>query len=269
MNLSITYSWLRTLHIVAAFLSLVVFWLPLLVRKGSRMHVVCGRVFVICATVALATVFAICACRFMEPIGLFPPEVQPPDDQTADFVRVVQLLYAFLGALAFFTFVTLILAVRVVQTRHAPERLTGRGTRFLLWTQVAISLALISLAVAHWVDKPTEVSCGVPIGAGFAGIGAAWWDLRFIAKPRTSPMFWWYKHMEFMLRTGIGFHTAFAVFVLTPWLGRLGRGSWALVPWILPAAVGIPGVCLWIRHYQRQFGELADPGNPAQGRPLP
>lgn len=67
---------------------------------------------------------------------------------------------------------------------------------------------------------------------------------------------WWYKHMEFMLRTGIAFHTAFAVFVLTPWLGRLGSGTWALAPWLLPAAVGIPGICLWVRHYRRKFAEL-------------
>lgn len=257
MTLSIVYSWLRTIHIGAAFLALAVFWLPLLVRKGSRLHVMGGRVFVVCATVTLATIFAICACRFIDPIGLFPPEVQPPADQAADFVRVVHVLYAFLGALALFTFVALFLAVRVVRTRHAPERLASRGTGLLLWLQVGVSLALIGMASALWIEKPTELLYGVPVGAGLAGVGAAWWDLRFIARPRTSPMFWWYKHMEFMLRTGIGFHTAFAVFVLTPWLGRLGTGFWALIPWILPAAVGIPAVGLWIQHYRRKFGELA------------
>lgn len=257
VDLSHPYSWLRTVHIGAAFLGLVVFWLPLLVRKGSRMHVVCGRAFVVCAAVTLATVFAICGCRFIDPIGLFSPEVQPPTEQAADFVRWVQLIYAFLGALAFYTFVTLVLAVRVVRARHAPGRLAGVGGRLLLWSQVGVSFALMGLAAACWMAKPTEILCAVAIGTGLAGVGSAWLDLRFLASPRTSPMSWWYKHMEFMLRTGIAFHTAFAVFVLTPWLGRLGNGPWALVPWLLPTAVGLPVVWLWIRHYRRRFGELA------------
>lgn len=29
-----------------------------------------------------------------------------------------------------------------------------------------------------------------------------------------------------------------------------------MLPWILPAAIGIPATFLWQRHYRRKFGEL-------------
>lgn len=256
MDWAIPYSWLRTVHIDAAFLGLVAFWLPLLVRKGSRTHVVCGWVFFGCASLTLVTAFVICGWRMIDPIGSLPPELRPPDEQTAEVVRRVRLIFPFLGALAFYTFGTLILAVRVVRSRDNTSILTGASTRLLVWSQLVVGLALIVYASVLWAQKPTEILASVPLGAGVAGVAAAWWDLRFIQKPQTSDMFWWYKHMEFMLRTGIAFHTAFAVFVLTPWLGKLGNGSWALAPWVVPAVVGLPAIWLWVRHYRRKFGEL-------------
>jgi hypothetical protein len=117
----------------------------------------------------------------------------------------------------------------------------------------ADSLALIASAIVMWIDNPAMILYGVPVGAGVGGLATAWWDGRFIFKPRSSPMDWLYKHMEFMLRTGIAYHTAFAVFVLTPWFGSLGSGSWALVPWVLPSVIGVPAAWLWIRQYRRRL----------------
>jgi hypothetical protein len=257
LGLSIIYTGQRTVHIGAAVLGIVVFWLPLLVQKGGRLHVLCGRIFVVCAAVTLVTGVVVSGWHIIDPIGSFPALVQPPAEQAAAFTSRVRLWFAFLGALAVYTFVPLVLAVRVVRTRHNPERMKGFGTRLLLWSEVGVGLALMVFASDHWIRDPTAILCAVLLGAGISGLGAAWWDLQFIAKPHSSAMFWWYKHMEFMLRVGIAFHTAFAVFVLTPWLGRLGSGSWALMPWFVPTAVGLPGIWLWVRHYRRQFGELS------------
>ena len=58
-----------------------------------------------------------------------------------------------------------------------------------------------------------------------------------------------------MIGGGIAFHTAFAVFGMNQ-LFNLGLSGWlAVVPWILPAMIGIPATALWTRHYQRKFGE--------------
>jgi hypothetical protein len=63
--------------------------------------------------------------------------------------------------------------------------------------------------------------------------------------------------MNAMIGTGIAFHTAFAVFG-SGRLFDLGLEGWvAVIPWILPALIGIPAVAIWTRHYQRKFGDLA------------
>lgn len=257
MDFAIPYSLLRAAHLGAAFLGLLVFWLPLLARKGGRIHVVCGRIFVVCATATLLSAFIICAWRLIDPIGSLPLELQPSSEQAADVGRLVRLVFGFLGALAYYTSVTLVLAIRVIRTRHDADSLAGFSTRLLVWSQVGVSLALIIYATIAWIENSSEIFSSISIGAGIAGLGTAWWDLRFIKRPQTSPMFWWYKHMEFMLRTGIAFHTAFAVFVVSPWLGRLGSGAWSLVPWVVPPALGLPAIWLWVRHYRRRFGESA------------
>jgi hypothetical protein len=262
VDLSSFHGWLRAAHIGAGFLGLAAFWLPLLARKGGRVHVVCGRVFVACAAIVLGTALAVCGWALLDPFGPLSPGDRPPAEQAAAFARRVRLIAAFLGALAVYTAVPLVLAVRVVRTRRDPGRLAGPGTRLLLWSEVGVSLAVVGYAAAYWAQDPGATLAALVLGAGVGGLGAAWWDLRFLGAPRPAPMAWWYKHMEFMLRTGIAFHTAFAVFGLKPWLGVLGSGPWALVPWVLPSVVGVPAVWLWVGHYRRRFGELS-PADPA------
>jgi hypothetical protein len=50
--------------------------------------------------------------------------------------------------------------------------------------------------------------------------------------------------------------TCLRIVVVTPWVGRLVNGTWAVVPWVLPAGLGFPAVWLWVRNYRRKFGEL-------------
>lgn len=253
LDTSSIHSWLRMGHIVAGFLGIAVFWLPLLVSKGCRVHVVCGRVFVGCAAVVIGTALVVCGWQLIDPIGFLRPEDRPSAEHATDFAAQVRLTAAFLGALAVYTLIPLVLAVRVIRTRQDPARLSGLGIRLLLWSQVGVSLALIAFTSAHMIMDSSALLYAVVLAVGISGLGSVWWDLRFVANPRSSPMFWWFKHMEFMLRTGIALHTAFFVFGLQPWLGALGNGPWALVPWLLPTAVGAPAIWLWVRYYERKF----------------
>jgi hypothetical protein len=254
LDFSSFHGWLRASHIGAGFLGLGVFWLPLLVRKGGRLHVVCGWAFVGCAAVVIATALVVCGWRLIDPIGFFGPDDQPSPDRAVEFAHRVRLFAAFLGAVAVYTLVPLVLAVRVVRTRWDPDRLEGPGIRLLIWSEAGVSVGLVVYASALLVTDQGTGLAAIVLAVGFFGLGAAWWHLRFVARPRSRPMFWWYKHMEFMLTTGIGFHTAFAVFGLKSWLGALGTGPWAMVPWVLPSAVGIPAVWLWVRHYGGNSG---------------
>ncbi len=72
-----------------------------------------------------------------------------------------------------------------------------------------------------------------------------------------SPRGWMYEHLGAMLGAGIAFHTAFAVFGASR-LFDIGLTGWvSVIPWVLPAAVGIPATIIWTRSYRRRYGELA------------
>ena len=99
----------------------------------------------------------------------------------------------------------------------------------------------------------------IPMALGAFGIAGYFDDRRFLANPRPTPMAWWYKHMEAMGGAGIAFHTAFLIFGGQRLFdGALMQGAWSFLPWILPAAIGIPALHLWTRHYKRRFGELPE-----------
>lgn len=251
MDSTLVYAALRTAHVGAAFVGLVVFWLPILARKGGRLHVLCGRIFVASAAAALTTALVMCVWRFVDPLGPLSPDAQPSADQSASLAGLLRLIFAFLAALASSTLVTVIVAVRAVRARRDSLALTGLGTRLLLGSQVVVGLALIAYASAVWFEKPGEILYALPVAAGVAVAAFAWRDLRYFARPRTDPTAWRADHAEFMLRGGIAYHTAFAVFVLTPRLGGLGSGALALLPWVLPSVLGFPVIWLWVRRQRR------------------
>jgi len=101
-----------------------------------------------------------------------------------------------------------------------------------------------------------------PVGLGIGGS-----MLSYMRNPATSRMGWWYEHMGAMLGAGVAFHTAFIVCGaqrLFDYSNALGGFSW--VPWVLPAAIGIPASILWTRHYRRKFGDLPASGTEAEAQ---
>lgn len=68
-------------------------------------------------------------------------------------------------------------------------------------------------------------------------------------------MAWWYEHMESMLGGGVAFHTAFLVLGAGRLLGIQITGPAAVIPWLLPAIIGIPVSAIWVRYYRRRFQE--------------
>jgi hypothetical protein len=80
--------------------------------------------------------------------------------------------------------------------------------------------------------------------------------LQYMNGKQTSKRAWLYEHLTSMVGAGIAFHTAFAVFGMTRMFDIGLTGTLAVIPWVLPAAIGIPGSIIWKRHYQKKFNEI-------------
>ena len=58
-----------------------------------------------------------------------------------------------------------------------------------------------------------------------------------------------------MLGGGIAFHTAFAVFGGARLFDLGLEGGLAVIPWVLPALIGVPAIAIWVRHYKKEFAK--------------
>ncbi len=230
---------LLLVHVVAGFVGLAAFWVPVFARKGGRAHVRAGRVYAWCAYVVTlsavaAAVGRIASYRYMG-IGVA--------EQPGSYGFAVLL-----GYLGVVTFVMVRQGLRVLATRRAPEQLRTPAHEALAWTSISGSVIAVGFGLAIWSEVSPVLLAMSPIGL-FTGRRM----LRLMRDPGGQRMGWFYSHLASMLGGGIAFHTAFIVFgAQRLWAWEI-EGPLAILPWILPTVVGVPAIVIWTRHYRRKF----------------
>ena len=226
-------------HVATGFVGLAAFWIPVFARKGGRIHVRAGRIFTYCAYVVTLSAVTASAGRFVS------YQVQGIGFADRPDLYGFALLLGYLGLVAF---ATVRQAVRVVATRSAPAALRTPVHEALGWMSIAGSVAVIAFALGVWSDSSPILLGLSPIGL-FTGSSM----LRLMRNARARHMAWFYSHLSSMLGGGIAFHTAFIVFgAQRLWAYELAAPL-AIVPWLLPTAVGVPTMVLWTRYYRRRL----------------
>ncbi len=269
---------LRYSHIVAGFFGLALFWIPVFAAKGGRLHLRAGRAFAWCAVFVGLTGLAASAWAWIDIDSFLGPALDRIPERSRPFlIDQAQFLFAILGYLSLLVLGGLWFAVRAVRTKQSHEALREP---ILLGFQAVIAAASVALVAwgtlnllagyrgEHLLPKAAAGKYWVPIVLGVVGLLGVKGDLSYILRPRPTRMAWWYKHMENMIGVGIAFHTAFLVFGSNRLIGFSLPGAWALLPWVVPSAIGIPATHLWVRYYKRRLGEV-DATPPASAQPRP
>ncbi len=238
--MDILHTAIRFIHIGLGFVGLVVFWFPVIAKKGGKFHVSAGKVFVVCA-------YGVTVSAFFSSIyylaDLISHGVAVSDDPNYSFL-------VFLAYLSIVTFTSVRHGVVVSQTKKDRSKANTVFHRTLAWLSFLGSATVILFAVVFWNSLSIILLALSPIGLG-NGRGI----LRYLS---TRPMIrraWFYEHMSAMIGSGIAFHTAFFVFGGRNLFGVHSTGIWGMVPWVLPAAIGIPASILWDRYYRKEFGD--------------
>lgn len=246
--MDVVREWMRVVHIAAGFVGLAAFWVPVVARKGGRWHRGAGRVFTACATVVGVTAVVSATYAVVDPVAFLRVRAEVSPERLARAVDATRTLGVFLGMLGVAMLTSLRFAHRALALRHDPRALDE---------PIGIALHAAS-GVLGAVTLAMGIASGHPLVAGFSLVGlvTAADFARIRRRPLPTPMSWWYHHMGGMLGCGIAFHTAFLVFGGARLFGISFDSAWAAVPWLVPSAVGIPATALWVRAYQRRFGEL-------------
>ena len=232
-------------HIAVAFTGIAAFWGPVLTRKGGTLHKLFGKVFAWCAYLVNGSALVITALRLGQ---MLTGSVNIADDPESGGLTV------FLGYLAIVTLACIRHAIRAVETRADPSALRTPFQVTLATTTMLGSLVIALIALLFWSRLSVLFLLLSPVGLLLGGH-----MLRTMIRPPAFPQAWVLEHMGAMLGAGVAFHTAFAVFGLGRLFGLAPQGSWWFLPWIVPAAIGVPIMILWTRAYKRKFQGL-EPG---------
>ena len=214
------------IHVAGGFTGLAAMLLPLIAKKGGRLHKRAGLVFV-------AGMGAAALSGVVMSIGFLL------EGRTRHGV--------FFGVLSLLLGEGLWCALAAIRRKKSPDA-SRRPLDYLVPGALALAGAVgvaYGLMNARWLLVGfSTLSIAVSIG-----------DLAFAARPLSSKMAWWYQHMGSMMGACIAAVTAFLVVNVDRLLGPIPNAV-AWVPWVLPSAIIVPIFVMWIRHYRARFREL-------------
>lgn len=213
-------------HIIAGFLSLVLFWLPVMSKKGGVNHRKFGRWYVNCMWVVVVTA----AILSLE-----------------NHLQGNNVLAAFLAYLALITAKPLWIGSTILRNKHDSDqryRFQTIGVNALL---VASGMALIIYGMVL-EDHRTAF---LMYAFGGLGLSHVFGLVRLIRQPIQNDQ-WLRHHIVGMCTSGIAAHTAFLVIGMTRFTAEILIGYWALVPWIVPTIVGAIGIRIAVQAFRRK-----------------
>jgi hypothetical protein len=246
------HGWLRLTHVVAGFIGLIVFWMPIFSRKGRTFHKTTGKIFEICCGLIILSALTSSIWMIAMPLGFNPDSAAMSAQRQASYSSQMLFLGSLLGSLSVYTLVPLVLSHYWLKSKRIPGIMHSSGLRALVLAEVAVSIVLGTYAFYMAINGRTM-----------------WWGLFALAvtallltknhrddvfKPPVSKMQWWYRHMSYIIATGIAFHTAFFVFG-GRFISEIFSGSFAIVPWLAPTVIGTPASLIWVAYYRRKFND--------------
>ncbi len=224
---------LRWIHIPFGLLGLAVFWIPLVLRKGSLWHRRVGWVFVVCMGIASTTAFGLAGVRLMLAV------LNQPID-TGDLIAPL-----FLTNVALLTFTS-------VHHGISALRLKGQANASIGLVSIILPVSLlllssVSLVTGLMVRNPllfTLPSVGLFVSSQY---------LIIIFSRTRERMVWWYQHMSGMIGGCIAAITAATITNARYLRSWIDAPEWSF--WITPAAIGLPLLIGWQRYYRRKFSK--------------
>jgi uncharacterized membrane protein len=230
---------LLSAHVAFGSLALLTFALPLIVRKGGRLHIVFGRGYILgmCGIVVTATGIALIRI-------FYEPNLTHEQRNFAVFL----LMIALFAASAVWT------GVRVLRFKGRTKRHSHRVDLGFTWLRI---LAGIAVSLFGFIQQSPLLAWFsiVPIVTGVL-------ELKYWLGEPQEKMHWWFQHMTSMFTACIATVTAFVVTAI-PRL--LGSSNQSILLWFAPTLILLPLLKAMQYYYRKKFtvsklGPMPDAG---------
>lgn len=227
-------------HMVMGSVGLVSVWIPILGRKGGKVHRQAGLIFVTSMLITGTLAMGIATCTLIAPMATHAHLDGHPVFGDPAMVRAVfgwMMLY-----LAFLTVNLAWYGLRCVRDKSRRER--GRTPLSLLSQAVLLVLSVICLIQGVVVAQP------LMIGISMVGLATVATNLRYLYKSNPRRYDWQLEHIKGLVGAGISVYTAFFAFGAVRLLPEM-----ALAPflWSLPLITGLAIIIYQQAMVRRRF----------------
>lgn len=243
--MSLIHTTLLYLHIALGAVALLLYWLPVIARKGSKLHINAGKVFYYLMLIVSGSGIVMSLMGLYDPVGIYTAGRQLTAEQIERMLIWRIPLSQFLLLLSLLTWVT---------ARHAIGVLRAKSDRHMLrrWFYQGPVLALVPLAlyVAY-----QGISIAMPLLIIFAVVSlvTATTISWYIYKKDIAPRAWIIEHFSSMVGSGIAVYTAFFAAGGRRMLADILPSEWQLVSWLAAPVVGITVIIFMTRYYKRHY----------------
>ena len=241
----VIHTTLLYLHIALGAIALLLFWLPVIARKGSKLHINVGKVFYYIMLIVAGSGVLMTLIGLADPVGIYINSRQLPPEQIDRMM---------LWRIPFTYFLLLLSILTWVTVRHAIGALRAKADRSLLrnWTYQGPVFLLFPVALfVGWQG----MSINMPLLLIFAVVSliTASTISLYVFKADVKPRAWIIEHFSAMVGAGIAVYTAFFAAggrrVLSQWL----PGDWQLVSWLAAPVIGLTILVTLTGYYKRKY----------------
>lgn len=238
--LNLIYQASLVLHIAGGSVGLLLFWLPMLSRKGSAEHRRSGSWYSKAMMLVAISALVLAAVLLVDPIAAKALGFSDSARQAQFFVQT-RLSALFLAQLAVLLFVNLHFGSWVLRVRAQRELLRTAEHLVPLFMLLMISVLSGVMGLVH----------NKILLPGFAVLGlfTAISNWRYLFSATVPVRGWLLAHVRNIIPSGIAAYTAFFVVGASDWVGE---SQWRLLPWVLPGVIGSAVIFYYTRKLLRQ-----------------
>jgi uncharacterized membrane protein len=220
---------LRVLHIIGGFVALFVFWVPIVTKKGGKLHYTFGWIYV------YGMIFVAISAFYMGFYRIFLDHSST--EEIISFSWFLIFISILSSAAAYY-------GLRVLRYKNRKKK----HTQILdLAYPILLLISGIAISIYGFIHEISLLSW-FPIVGVFLGIT----QLSYWLQKPNRKMHWWFEHFAGMLACCISTITAFIVFG-APRL--LNIESVSIILWFLPTIIITPLIIGLSIYYGRKFNK--------------
>ncbi|MEE4161484.1 MAG: hypothetical protein V2I25_03190 [Woeseiaceae bacterium] len=244
-------------HILFGAAALVLFWVPVVAKKGSPLHRRAGRYYATAMYIVAVSAFVACLLVLADPIGMREPDLDVAGAKAAELARQFRMGALFLLMLSVLVFTSVrhgLLALR--------EKREAGILRTPLHRGMIVTLGMLGLGVGG-----LGVAEGLILLMIFGGVGlvAATGMFRETLPERLTRSERTIAHLGGLIGSGIGAYTAFFAFGGARFLGGLLPGQWQALAWIVAPVIGTVAINVLNRRYRSAGAAATGATSPQAG----